>query len=70
VQDLALLVFPELEDDRIQSIADPADSQILFRNVGSLVEPVRPAEQLLHFFESDASLRIRPEALALSRIVI
>src|ERR1039458_9297743 len=35
VQNLALFVFPDFEDHRIQPVTHPADGQKLFRNVGS-----------------------------------
>jgi hypothetical protein len=44
MQNLTLLVLTELKDDRVQLAADPANSQMLFRNIGSLVEPIRLRE--------------------------
>jgi hypothetical protein len=41
VQNLAFFVFSYFKDDRIQAVAYPTDSQILLRNVRSLIEPIR-----------------------------
>jgi len=42
MQNIAFFVFPDFKDYGIQPVAHPADGQKLFRNVGSLIEPVRP----------------------------
>src|SRR5580698_4904425 len=68
VQDFSLFVFPDFENDRIKTVTHPTDGQELFWNIGPLIEPIRPGEQLLRLFEPDASARIRPEATALSRV--
>jgi len=68
MQNLALPVFPDFEDDRIQPVTHPSDGQKLLRNVGSPIEPIRLAEQLSRLLEPDATPGIRPEAAALSRI--
>ena len=68
MQNLTLLVLTELKDDRVQPVTDPANGHLLFRNIGSLVEPIRPQEQILHFLEPDAALGICSETLTLSRI--
>jgi hypothetical protein len=41
MQNLALFIFPDFKDDGAQAAAHPADRQKLFRNVGSLIQPVR-----------------------------
>jgi hypothetical protein len=68
VQNLTFLVFPDFKDDREQPVAYPTDSQILLRNVGPSIEPIRPGEQLPRLLEPNTAPGIRPEALALSRI--
>ena len=68
MQDLALFAFPDFEDDRIQPITHPANSQKLLWNVKSPIEPIRAGEQLPRLLEPYAALGIRLEAPALSRI--
>jgi hypothetical protein len=41
MQNLALFVLPDFEDDRIQTVTHPPDSQKLFWNVGSAIKPIR-----------------------------
>jgi hypothetical protein len=63
MQNLTLFVLMEL-----QPATHPANGQMLFRNIGSLVEPIRLQEQFLRFLESDATFGTRSETLTLSRI--
>jgi len=60
VQNLALFVFADFKDDRIQPITHPADGQILLWNVGSPIEPIRPGEQLPRLLEPDATPGFAP----------
>ena len=59
MQNLTIHVLPHLKDHRIQPVADPADRQKLLWNIGSLILPVRPEEQLLGLFESNTPLALR-----------
>jgi hypothetical protein len=51
---LAFVVFPHLEDQRIQFVPDPSDRTVLFRQVASLVLVIRAKKNLLNFFKADA----------------
>jgi hypothetical protein len=55
---LALLVFVYLEDERVQTVSDPANGAILFGTIRALVEIVRMGKQYLRFLEANASFRI------------
>jgi len=68
MQNLALFVFPDFKDDRIQPVTHPADGQILLWNVGSPIEPIRPREQFPRLLETDAAPGIRSEASAFAWI--
>jgi hypothetical protein len=68
MQNLALFVFPDFKDDRIQPVTHLANGQKLLWNVGSPIEPIRLREQLPRLLEPYATPGIRPEAPALSRI--
>jgi hypothetical protein len=68
MQDFALLVLSEFENDGIQAITHSADGQILFRDIGPLIQPIGLGKQFLCLLESYAALWICPKALALSRI--
>ena len=68
MQNLALFVFPDFKDDRIKPVSHPANGHELFWNVGSLIEPVGPGEQLMGLLEPYATFGIRAEAPAFSRI--
>ena len=68
MQYLALFVFPDFKDDRIQPVTHSTDGQKLFRDAGSLIEPVRPREQLTSLFKPYTSPGIRSEAPTLSKI--
>jgi hypothetical protein len=64
VQNLALFVFPDFEDHRIQPATHPADGQKLFRNVGSPTQPIGLANN------SRASSKPMPRrGFALSRLL-
>ena len=64
MQNLALFVFPDFEDHRIQPVTHPADGQKLFRNAGSPIEPIGLGEQLPRFFKPYAA-----PGFALSRLL-
>src|ERR1022692_2981016 len=68
VQNLALFVFPDFKDDRIQPVTHPAYGQKLLGDVGPPIKPIRLGKQLLRLLETYATLGICPEAPALSRI--
>ena len=68
MQNLALFVFPDFKNDRIQPVGHPANGHKLLWNVGSLIEPIRPGEQLPRLLKPDATTGIRPQAPAFSRI--
>ncbi|HSR08356.1 MAG TPA: hypothetical protein VLM42_14480 [Bryobacteraceae bacterium] len=68
MQNFTLFVFARLKDHGVQAVTYPANSPMLFWNIGSLVGPVGLGEQLLHFLESYATLGIRFETLTLSSI--
>ena len=68
MQNFALFVLADFKNDRIQPVTHPADGQKLLWNVGSLIEPIRPSEQLTRLFKPYATPGIRPETLALSKI--
>ena len=55
MQNLAICVFPDFEDDRIEPVSHPADGQKLLWNIGSLIEPIRPGEQLPRLLEAYAT---------------
>jgi len=65
---LALLVFSDFKDYRIQPVTYPADGHILLRNVGSPVQPIGLGKQFPRFLEPNATLGIRSEAPALADI--
>jgi hypothetical protein len=56
MQNLALFVFSDFRNDRIKPTAHPANGHILFRDVGSLIEPIRPGEQLARQSASDMTV--------------
>jgi hypothetical protein len=66
VENLSILVLPDLKDHRVQAGTHPADSPLLPRHIRTWIEPVRLEEQLLYFLEPDAALSICSEKLALS----
>jgi hypothetical protein len=68
VQNFTVFILSQFQDHRIKAIAYPTYGYILFRNVRTLIEPIRSREQLLGLFEPDTTTRIRPETLALSGI--
>jgi len=68
VQYLALFVFSDFKDYRIQAVAHPVDGHILLRNVGSPVQPIGLGKQFPRFLEPNATLGIRFEAPALADI--
>ena len=49
-------------------VAYPADGDILLRNIGALIEPIGPEEQLLRLFEPYPAPLVRPETPALPRV--
>jgi hypothetical protein len=67
---LTMIVFPNLENDRIQTLSHPTDSAILFRQVRALVKIIRMSEYFPRFFEADSSLRIQPQSPALSFVEV
>lgn len=68
MQDLSLVVLPDLKDNGIQPVSHPADREKLLWRVGSSIEPIRPGEQLLRLLEPYASAGISPQALTFSRV--
>jgi hypothetical protein len=68
--ELSFLVFSNFKDHRIKAITYPADSAMLNRQVGALVEVIRMKEHLLRFFKADSAPWIPPKALALPRIKV
>jgi hypothetical protein len=70
MKDLAFLVFPHFEDDRINPVPNPPYSQKLLRNIGSPIEPIRPFEQFLRLFKSNTALWILPEPATLPGIEV
>jgi hypothetical protein len=68
MQNLALLVFPDLKDDGIQPVTHPPDGEKLLWNVGPSIKPIRLREQLARLLKSDPAPGIRPETLAFPRI--
>ena len=67
---LSLFVLARFENDRVQLLSHPTDCTVLFGQVRALVKLVGVRENLLRFFESDASLRICTERAALSLIEV
>ncbi len=57
---LPRLIFPHLEDHRIQSLAHPADGAVPLRLIGTLIQVIRVTEDLLCFLKPDASLGVLP----------
>jgi hypothetical protein len=57
---LSLFVLTPFENDGVQLLPHPADCPVLFGQIRALVKIVRVRENLLHFFESDASFRVGP----------
>jgi hypothetical protein len=68
MQNLALCVFPDFKDDRVQPVMHPAYSQELLRSVAPSIKPVWPGEQLSRLLETYAAPWICSEAIALPRI--
>ena len=58
MQDLAVFVFPDFEDDRVQPVTHPTDCRKLLRNVRSPIEPIGLGEQLLRLLKTDTATRI------------
>ena len=61
MHNLTFGIFPKLKNDREQQATDPADSQILLRNVAPLIEPVGPRKQSLNLFEPNSAPGISSE---------
>jgi len=55
---LAVIVLPDLEDDRVQPVADPTDRPELLGDICALIQIVRLLPKSPRFFESNASSRI------------
>jgi hypothetical protein len=68
VQNLAFIVFPDLEDDGIDFVSYPTYSAVLLRHIGPLVEPVGFRKELLYFFKANAASGIRPQPFAFASI--
>jgi hypothetical protein len=51
MQDLALFVFSDFKDHRLQTVANPANRQKLLWYVGWLIEPIELREQLTRLLE-------------------
>jgi hypothetical protein len=68
VQNLALFVFPDFKDYRIQPTAHPSDGQKLLGNVGPAIKPIGPGKQLARLLETYTAPGICPEAFTLPRI--
>ena len=62
---IALFIFANLKYYGVEITGHPADSAILLRNIGPLVEVIRMRENLLHFLKTDPALGIGPQLIAL-----
>ena len=68
--ELAFRVFANLEDDRVEPIANPTDGAMLSGEIRTLVSVLRMKENLLSFLETDSAAGISPECLALPLIEV
>ena len=68
MKDLSLIVFSDLKDDGIESIADPANRQKLLGSIGASIKPIRPREQFARFLKTYASARILSQTFAFSLV--
>lgn len=68
MQKLTVLILTDFEDDGIQTVSHPANSDELLGNILPLIDPIRSCEQLLRLLESNAAPGISPETPALSTI--
>jgi len=66
----ALRVFPDLKDDGIQPLTDPADRPVLMSEIGTAVHVMGMCKHLLHFLESNSTPGICPQLLALAKIKV
>src|SRR5947208_2318137 len=62
---LAILVQPNLENDRVQTPSDPSHCAVLFRGVQVLIQVIRVRKDFLYLLESNSALRIGSKQLAL-----
>ena len=67
MENLSLLVLPNLEDQGKELIANPANSHVLLWNIRPSIKPIGPGKDLLRFFKADTPFGIRPQPLTLSR---
>src|ERR1700722_3257882 len=65
---LSFVVLSHLKNDGVQPLAHPPDGPILLRPIRAAIEVVGVRKNLFYLFESDASLRVRPQPLALALI--
>ena len=68
MEEFTFRILANLEDDRIQSLTDPADRAELLRKIDTLVEVIRMRKDLLRFLEANAALGIPTKAFALALI--
>lgn len=62
---LAVIVLSDFEYDRIEFAFDPANSSVLLRYVGAMIQIEWLSEQLLCFLKSDTPARILSQGVAL-----
>src|SRR5580704_17145261 len=55
---LTFFVLPHFENDGVQLLSHPTNRSVLFGQIRALVNVIWVRENLLHLFESDASLRV------------
>jgi hypothetical protein len=65
---IALGIFANFENHRIQLVSHPADRAILLVNIHLLMQIIRPRKNLLRFLETNASIWIRPKRPTLSPV--
>jgi hypothetical protein len=68
--ELSFCVFPNLEDHRVEVIANPSDGAVLKREIRALVRIVRMKKNFLRFVEADSAPWIPPKTLALPLIEV
>jgi hypothetical protein len=68
--ELSFRVLAYFKNDRIETIAYPANGAVLNRQIGALVSVVRMKENLLCFLETDSTPRVAPKTPALPLIKV
>ncbi len=64
--ELALFVLAYFKDDTCKAAHLPSRSQMLFRQIGTIVLAVGMGEELQNFLEPNLTLQIAPQPLTLS----